>query len=256
MGTDVQRFVRFQQGTRTGYARLEDNRLHGLRGGIFGIHAYGGDVLSLDAVELKTPCVPSKILCVGLNYASHLGDRPVPERPEIFVVPPSAQLDPGGTIVLPGGTNQVQFEGELVVVIGKRARDLTDEQAREHILGVTCGNDVSARDWQRNDLQWWRAKGCDTFAPFGPVIACGLDYEDLLLTTRLNGAVTQQQRTSDMIFSPAHIVSFISRHMTLYPGDIIYTGTPGSTAPMQAGDVVEVEIEGVGVLRNPVGKND
>jgi len=256
MNADVLRFVRFQQGNRTAHARLEDDRLHGLRGGLFGIHAHSGEVLALDAVDLKTPCVPGKILCVGLNYASHLGDRPVPERPEIFVVPTSAQLDPGGTIMIPAGTGQCEFEGELVVVIGKRARHLSEDQAREHILGVTCGNDVSARDWQRNDLQWWRAKGCDTFAPFGPVIAQGLDYDNLLLTTRLNGAITQQQRTSDMIFSPARIVSFISQHMTLYPGDIIYTGTPGSTAPMQAGDVVEVEIEGVGVLRNTVGKID
>ncbi len=224
-----------------------------LKGGIFGIHAESGEVLSRETVDIKTPCVPAKILCVGLNYASHLGDRPLPERPEIFVVPTSAQLDPGGTILIPPGTQQCEFEGELVVVVGKPCRNISETEAPAHIFGVTCGNDVSARDWQRNDLQWWRAKGCDTFAPFGPVIAQGLDYNDLLLTTRLNGEVKQQQRTSDLIFSPARIVSFVSQHMTLAPGDIIYTGTPGSTLPMQPGDVVEVEIEGVGVLKNSVG---
>lgn len=224
-----------------------------LKGGIFGIHADSGEVLAPDTVDIKTPCVPEKILCVGLNYASHLGDRPLPERPEIFVVPTSAQLDSGGIIRIPPGTQQCEFEGELVVVIGKPCRNVSETEASDHIFGVTCGNDVSARDWQRNDLQWWRAKGCDTFAPFGPVIARGLDYNDLLLTTRLNGEVKQQQRTSDLIFSPARIVSFISQHMTLAPGDIIYTGTPGSTLPMQPGDVVEVEIEGVGVLKNTVG---
>ncbi len=122
----------------------------------------------------------------------------------------------------------------------------------QYIFGVTCGNDVSARDWQKTDLQWWRAKGCDTFSPFGPAIAEGLPYHDLLLTTRLNGEVKQQQRTSDLIFSVDQIVSFISQHVTLLPGDLIYTGTPGATSPMKPGDVVEVEIEGIGILRNGV----
>jgi 2-keto-4-pentenoate hydratase/2-oxohepta-3-ene-1,7-dioic acid hydratase in catechol pathway len=252
MHTDPTRFVRFHQGRRTAYGRLEGPRIHVLAGGLFGIQADSGETLSRDAVHVCTPCVPGKILCVGLNYASHLGDRPAPERPEIFLVPPSAQLDPEGTIVLPPGTDRCEFEGELVVVIGKPARNVSEREAPDHIFGVTCGNDISARDWQRNDLQWWRAKGCDTFAPFGPVIARGLDYGDLLLTTRHNGQVKQQQRTSDLIFPPARIVSFISRHMTLDPGDIIYTGTPGSTAPLQSGDTIEVEIEGVGVLRNRV----
>ena len=157
--------------------------------------------------------------------------------------------------MIPPDATNVHFEGELVAVIGKRARNLSPAQAREAIFGVTCGNDVSERDWQngpRKDLQWWRAKGADTFAPAGPVIARGLDYGKLLLQTRLNGEVKQKQSTADLLFDPPAIVSFISRYVTLAPGDLIYTGTPGQTSPMKPGVVVEVEIEGIGVLRNPV----
>jgi 2-keto-4-pentenoate hydratase/2-oxohepta-3-ene-1,7-dioic acid hydratase in catechol pathway len=192
------------------------------------------------------------ILGVGLNYGSHLGNRPRPRNPEMFFMPPSAVLKSGGSIVIPPGTAQCEYEGELVVVIGKEARNVSVEQAGQYVFGVTCGNDVSARDWQKNDLQWWRAKGCDTFAPFGPAIAQGLPYHDLLLTTRLNGQIKQQQRTSDLIFSVHQILSFVSQYVTLLPGDLIYTGTLGTTSPMARGDVVEVEIEGVGVLRNSV----
>ena len=205
-----------------------------------------------DQVELLAPCEPTKILGLGWNYASHLGDRPRPTNPEMFFVPPSAALNPGGSIVIPAGTTQCEYEGELVVVIGKRASRVSVEQAGQYVFGVTCGNDVSARDWQKNDLQWWRAKGCDTFAPFGPAIAQGLPYHDLLLTTRLNGQVKQQQRTSDLIFNVHQILSFVSQYVTLLPGDLIYTGTPGTTSSMSPGDVVEVEIEGVGMLRNEV----
>ncbi|MBA7641165.1 putative protein YisK [subsurface metagenome] len=142
--------------------------------------------------------------------------------------------------------------GELVAVIGKKAKNVSAKEAPNYIFGVTCGNDISARDWQENDIQWWRAKGSDTFAPLGPVIARGLNYEDLLLTTRLNGKIKQRQRTSDLFFSVHEVVSFISQFITLYPGDVIYTGTPGKTSPMKSGDVVEVEIEGIGILRNRV----
>ena len=139
-----------------------------------------------------------------------------------------------------------------MVVIGKQTRNIEVADAGDYVFGVTCGNDISARDWQQSDLQWWRAKGCDTFAPFGPEIARGVNYHDLLLTTRLNGNIKQQQRTSDLIFGVHEIVSFASRHLTLYPGDILYTGTPGTTEPLTCGDVVEVELEDVGILRNQV----
>jgi len=139
-----------------------------------------------------------------------------------------------------------------VVVIGKRARNVPKEKAAEHVFGVTCGNDISARDWQKGDVQWWRAKGCDTFGPCGPFVVSGLNYGDLDLQMRVNGEVRQHQRTRDLIHNVAAIVSFASRHATLEPGDLIFTGTPGTTTPIKPGDVCEVEIEGIGVLRNKV----
>jgi 2-keto-4-pentenoate hydratase/2-oxohepta-3-ene-1,7-dioic acid hydratase in catechol pathway len=154
--------------------------------------------------------------------------------------------------VLPGETDNVHYEGEMVVVVGKRARNVSADEAAGHVLGVTCGNDVSARDWQKNDLQWWRAKGSDTFGPCGPYLVAGLDYDDLRIELRVNGEVKQTQRTSDLIHNVAQIISWISRSVTLEPGDLIYTGTPGQTSPLKPGDVVEVELEGVGILRNRV----
>jgi 2-keto-4-pentenoate hydratase/2-oxohepta-3-ene-1,7-dioic acid hydratase in catechol pathway len=192
---------------------------------------------------------------VGRNYGSHLGDRARPQRPEIFYKPVSALQDPGGPIRFPEGATNVHYEGELVLVIGSRVKNASPEEARAAIFGVTCGNDVSEREWQNGagkDLQWWRAKGADTFAPLGPAVVTGLDYGNLLLRTRLNGEVVQEQSTADLMFDCPYIVSWISRAVTLEPGDVIYTGTPGTTRAMKPGDVVEVEVEGVGVLRNPV----
>jgi 2-keto-4-pentenoate hydratase/2-oxohepta-3-ene-1,7-dioic acid hydratase in catechol pathway len=148
----------------------------------------------------------------------------------------------------------VHYEGELVVVIGKTAKNVSVEDASDYIFGVTAGNDVSERDWQRDDLQWLRAKGSDTFGPVGPVLVSGLDYNDLRVETRLNGEVRQAESTADLIFDIDTIVSYVSRYVTLCPGDIIFTGTPGSTRAMQPGDVVEIEVQGVGVLRNTVAK--
>jgi 2-keto-4-pentenoate hydratase/2-oxohepta-3-ene-1,7-dioic acid hydratase in catechol pathway len=206
-------------------------------------------------VQLLVPCQPNKIFAVGRNYRSHLGTRPAPLQPELFWKPVSALQDPGGPIVLPLLSTNVHFEGELVLVIGRRGKDLSLDEAKSAIFGVTCGNDVSEREWQSGatkDLQWWRAKGADTFAPCGPVIATGLDYDRLALSTRLNGKVVQQQSTSDLLFDCATVVSFASRFVTLEPGDLFYTGTPGHTSALAPGDLVEVEIEGVGVLSNRV----
>jgi 2-keto-4-pentenoate hydratase/2-oxohepta-3-ene-1,7-dioic acid hydratase in catechol pathway len=179
----------------------------------------------------------------------------VPLKPEIFYKPISSLQNPGGAIAIPEDAEDVHFEGELVVVIGKTLRHASREESAAAVFGVTCGNDVSDRNWQRGagkDAQYWRAKGCDTFAPLGPVIVAGLDYSNLLLTTRVNGEIAQEQRTSDFIFDVPTVIAFVSRYVTLTPGDLIYTGTPGNTRRMQPGDVVEVEIEGIGTLRNPV----
>jgi 2-keto-4-pentenoate hydratase/2-oxohepta-3-ene-1,7-dioic acid hydratase in catechol pathway len=248
----VKRFVRFALEQHMGYGLVKDQEIWALAGSCFGPITETGHVFQLDQVRLLAPCEPTKILAVGLNYRSHLGSRAVPNEPGLFFKPVSAMLDPGGTIVVPSGTRQCEFEGELVIVIGKKARNIRPGEAGDYVFGVTCGNDISARDWQKSDLQWWRAKGCDTFAPFGPMIVQGLNYNDLLLTSRLDGDIKQQQRTSDLIFSVHEIVSFASRHLTLCPGDIIYTGTPGATAALTSGSTVEVELEGVGILQNNV----
>jgi 2-keto-4-pentenoate hydratase/2-oxohepta-3-ene-1,7-dioic acid hydratase in catechol pathway len=196
--------------------------------------------------------MPSKVIAVGLNYKSHIGESPAAKYPGLFAKMPTSIVGPEANIVIPPGAGNVHFEGELVVVIGRRAKNVSVADAPRYIFGVTAGNDVSERDWQRDDLQWFRAKASDTFGPLGPVIVTGINYGDLLLQTRLNGAVVQSQRTKDLIFDVPTIVSYISQFVTLEPGDVIYTGTPGSTKAMKPGDVVEIDIEGIGVLRNRV----
>lgn len=255
---DVAIYARFEYEGRHNYGVIsngivEELESSELRGGPFGPHEFTGRQFPLDEVDLLAPCVPSKILAVGLNYRSHLGSRPEPANPEMFYKPVSSLQNPGAPIHLPSDATDTHFEGELVVVIGRPVRHASREEALDAVFGVTCGNDVSERNWQRNtDKQWWRAKGCDTFAPLGPWIVTGLDYSDLALETRVNGEVMQSQRTSDLIFDVPTVIEFVSRYVTLLPGDLIYTGTPGNTKAMSAGDVVEVEIEGIGVLRNPV----
>ena len=249
------KYTRFRSGSSVSYGILEGDTIRQLRGGLFDTHAETGVTHKLSAVSLLAPCEPGKIMAVGLNYKSHLGGRPQPPHPEMFYKPVTALQDPEGSIVIPRDATDLHYEGELVLVIGKPARNVSPEAARSAIFGVTCGNDVSERNWQHGsgkDLQWWRAKGCDTFAPLGPVIVTGIDYGNLLLQTRLNGEVVQKQYTADLIFDCASIVSWVSGWVTLLPGDIIYTGTPGSTRKLASGDVVEVEIEAIGILRNPV----
>ena len=248
----ITKYARFEWNGKTAYGVVEQDRIRVLEGDLFGSFHRTDQTVALSEVKLLPPTQPSKIIALALNYKSHLGEQAVPKHPECFLKPPSCLIAHGQDIVFPAGTSRVDHEGELVVVIGKQARNVSPDKAPEYVLGVTCGNDVSARDWQKNDVQWWRAKGCDTFGPCGPWIVSGLRYDDLQLTVRVNGQIRQQQRTSDLIFDVAHIVSFISHHMTLQPGDLIFTGTPGTTTPLQRGDVVEVEIEGIGVLRNRV----
>ena len=190
-----------------------------------------------------------------MNYKSHLGTRPQPAHPEIFYKPVTALQNPLDPIVIPRDATDVHFEGEMVVVVGRRLRNASEAEAAAGVFGVTCGNDVSDRAWQggpQKDLQWWRAKGSDTFAPLGPAIVTGLDYGNLLLQTRINGETVQKQTTSDMIFDVGKVLSWISGWVTLLPGDLVYTGTPGNTRRMLPGDVVEVELDMVGTLRNPV----
>jgi len=248
----VVRYARFEVGGSVAYGIVEGDRVRKLSGVLFGTWAKTDTTYALADVKLLAPTQPTKVLALAGNYKSHVGDRAPSKAPEVFFKVPSALLAPGGAIVIPKATQNVHYEAELVIVIGKRARNVPADKALDYVLGVTCGNDVSARDWQKNDVQWWRAKGSDTFGPCGPVIASGLDYDNLLLQLRLNGQVKQRQRTRDMVHGVAETVSWISRHVTLEPGDLIFTGTMGKTSAMKPGDVVEVELEGVGILKNRV----
>ncbi len=249
------RFVRFRAGSSSSYGILDGETIAAIDGDLFGNHKRTGKEFHLPDVKLLTPCTPSKVLAVGLNYRSHIGTAKPPSRPEIFYKPITCLQNAGDPITIPADSRNTHYEGELVIVVGKRASHVTEERAKECIFGATCGNDVSERDWQGGpdkDLQWWRAKGADTFGPLGPVIVRGIDCGNVLLQTRLNGEVVQKQNTSDLLFNGPQVVSFISRYVTLVPGDVIYTGTPGATRKMKPGDIVEVDIEGIGVLRNPV----
>jgi 2-keto-4-pentenoate hydratase/2-oxohepta-3-ene-1,7-dioic acid hydratase in catechol pathway len=248
----VTKYVRFAEGSHVAYGVLEGDTIAELGGGLFDNPKPTGRRVKLADVTLLAPVAPSKVIAVGLNYQTHLGERSSAKYPGLFAKLPTTIIGPGDAIVLPPDATNVHYEGEMVVVIGRRASRVSEAEAPDYVFGVTCGNDVSERDWQKSDLQWFRAKATDTFGPLGPVIARGLNYGDLLLQTRLNGEVKQSQRTSDLIFNIPAIVSYVSRYVTLLPGDVIYTGTPGATSAMKPGDVVEVELEGVGVLRNPV----
>ena len=197
---------------------------------------------------------PTKIVCVGTNYRAHAAEmgKKVPDEPLLFLKPPSALAAAGEAIVRPSGYARVDFEGELGLVMGRRARRVSAARALDHVLGFACVNDVTVRDLQQKDGQWTRAKGFDGFCPLGPVIQGGLDPSDLRITTRVNGEVRQDSRTSDLIFGVPALVEFITRYMTLEPGDVISTGTPSGVGNLAPGDTVAIEIEGVGVLENPV----
>jgi 2-keto-4-pentenoate hydratase/2-oxohepta-3-ene-1,7-dioic acid hydratase in catechol pathway len=239
------------------YGILDGATVRELRGDLFS-NRETGVVRKLSEVKLLHPIQPGKILAVGRNYKSHLGDHQLPERPEIFIKSISSLQDPEEPIIYPADSkNNVHYEGELVLVIGTHLKKASLETARAGIWGVTIGNDVSERDWQRGpdkDMQWWRGKSADTFGPLGPCIVTGLDYGNLKLETRVNGTPVQQDNTNMLIFDCPTIVSFISQYMTLERGDLVFTGTPNITSRMNPGDVCEVEIEGIGVLRNPIVK--
>jgi 2-keto-4-pentenoate hydratase/2-oxohepta-3-ene-1,7-dioic acid hydratase in catechol pathway len=253
------RFARFQtndQQTHMGWI-LED-KIGAIEGDIFAEYRRLKADIRLDDVRLLAPVIPGKIICVGRNYVEHAREHgvEVPKVPLIFLKPPSSVIDPGAPILLPPQSQQVEHEAELVAVIGKRGRNITAETAREHILGYTIGNDVTARDLQKIDGQWTRAKGFDSFCPFGPWIDTDFDIADALITCRVSGQPRQMASTRDMVFSVGTLVAYISSVMTLEPGDIIFTGTPAGVGPLRDGDEVIVEIEGLGILRNPVRKQD
>ena len=231
-----------------------DDKVGESGGNIFGRNQRKEAETPLADVRLLAPSEPTKILCVGRNYVEHakeLGNE-VPKIPLIFMKPPSSVISNGETIILPPQSAQVEHEGELVVVIGKRGRHITPENARKHILGYTIGNDVTARDLQKSDGQWTRAKGFDTFCPFGPWIDTEFDPADSVVTCRVNGQMRQMASTRDMVFNVGVLISYISSVMTLESGDLIFTGTPSGVGQLKDGDEVSVEIEGLGEIKNKV----
>ncbi len=288
----VTRYVRFAHDDIVSYGILENDKIQEIKGDLFGKWEKTDKTHDLDEVKLLVPSRPTQVIAMAGNYKSHLDTEKggittivttiteittdakggttiskqetatetrvsgeVPEKfrfPQPFFKSPSCLLADGGNIVIPPDAGVVHFEAEMVIVIAKKARNISKEHALDFVLGVTCGNDISAREWQKNDVQWWRAKGSDTFGPCGPCITSGLDYDNLQMKLRLNGKMMQDENTSYLINDVRTMVSVISRHVTLNPGDLIFTGTPGTTSGIEPGDTVEVEIEGVGVLRNNV----
>ncbi len=233
---------------------IEGDVVYTLEGSLFEGPAAGRRVAPLTEVRLLAPVKPSKIVAIGLNYADHVAEGPheVPSEPVLFLKPPSALIGPQAPILLPSLSRRVEHEAELCVTIGRRGRRIAVSDALSYVLGYTCGNDVTARDLQRRDGQWTRGKGFDTFCPLGPWIETELDPTALEVTGRLNGEVRQRGNTRHMIFPVAELVHFISNVMTLEPGDVIMSGTPAGVGPIRPGDVVEIEVSGIGILSNPV----
>lgn len=251
------RIIHYKHQSKEGYGVLEAGLLRVIEGDLFGDFKISDKTILLKDVKVLPPLTPSKVVAVGLNYAKHVTEiskeREAPQEPLLFLKPSTSVIGPDEKIVRPRKSDEVHYEGELAVVMKRKAKGIEIEEARDYILGYTCLNDVTARDWQRKDIQWTRAKSCDTFCPIGPAIITDIENPNRLkIETRLNGGVKQSSTTSDLLFKVEQLVSYISKNMTLLPGDIIATGTPEGVGPMVAGDVVEIEIEGIGVLRNPV----
>jgi 2-keto-4-pentenoate hydratase/2-oxohepta-3-ene-1,7-dioic acid hydratase in catechol pathway len=233
---------------------LRDGTVYALEGEPFAAPRAGRPLASLEAVPLLAPVQPSKVLAIGRNYAGHaaeFGDS-LPSEPLLFLKPPSAVIGLGESIVLPRLSRRVDHEAELAVVFGRRCRRVCREKALAYVLGYTCANDVTARDLQERDDQWARAKGFDTFCPLGPWIVTDLDAGNLEVTARVNGEVRQHGNTGDLLFPIPVLIEYASAVMTLEPGDVLLTGTPAGVGPLHAGDAVEVEVAGIGTLRNPV----
>jgi len=248
------KLVRFLAQGSPAYGVLDGDTIAELEGDFFPPFRKLKKRHPVSSVQLLCPCVPSKIVCVGLNYRDHAAELgfPIPETPVLFLKPPTSVTGPGAPIHYPRMSSQVDFEAELGIVIRDRTSRITPGEARLHILGYTCANDVTARDLQKKDGQWTRAKAFDTFCPAGPWIETDLDPDDLLVEAYLNNERRQSSRTSQLIFNIPQLVSFISEVMTLNPGDLIITGTPAGIGSMKQGDEIEVRIEGIGSLRNTV----
>jgi 2-keto-4-pentenoate hydratase/2-oxohepta-3-ene-1,7-dioic acid hydratase in catechol pathway len=246
-----QYFVRYEQDGAAHWGELRGDTIHQLSAAPYHDGETTGNSVARSSVKLLAPAEPRLVVMTALNFLSHISGEPA-EYPGLFIVPPYSVVGPEDDIVRPADSTNLHYEAELVAVIGKRAHKVSIEDASDYVFGVTAGNDVSERNWQRNDLQWTRAKGSDTFNPVGPVLVTGLDYSNLEIVGRLNGEERQRENSADMLFDIDHMVSYISHYFTLEPGDMIWSGTMGTTRAMEPGDVYEVEIEGIGILSNRV----
>jgi len=248
---NTQRFVRYEQGGRVSWGELVGETVYQLSGAPYDGGSRTGASVPVSNVTLKAPVDPKQIYMTAFNFRSHISGDPA-EYPGIFLVPPSSIIGSGENIVKPADSRSLHYEAEAVAVIGREANNVSVEDATSYIFGVSAGNDVSERIWQAQDIQWSRAKGSRTFNAVGPYLVTGLDPANLQIEGRLNGERVQGENTSDLIFSLAFMVSYISKYFTLYPGDLVWTGTMGSTRAMNPGDTYEVEIPGIGILRNTV----
>ncbi|MBI4765951.1 MAG: fumarylacetoacetate hydrolase family protein [Deltaproteobacteria bacterium] len=251
------KIMRFVYREEMSYGVVSGENLRKIEGWPSGPYKVAEETIRMEEVKVLAPLMPGKIVAVGLNYASHVAEvskeQTAPPAPLLFLKPPTSIIGPGEGIFYPEKCKALHYEGELAVIIKNRTRKIQTEEAADHILGYTCLNDVTARDWQMSDGQWTRGKSYDTFCPIGPVIALDIkNPNDLRIETRLNGQVKQSASTADLLFKVEELVSYISHYLTLLPGDIIATGTPEGVGPMKVGDTVEVEIEEIGVLRNQV----
>jgi len=250
------KLFRFMHSGEIHYGVLHDVELTLIEGDLFGAWKEGAERVKLSEVKLLAPVMPSKVVALGLNYRDHAKEMglPIPAEPILFLKPPTAVIGPNEPILYPAGgiTQRVDYEAELAIVLGKKAKDVTAAAAGEYILGYTCLNDVTARDLQAKDGQWTRAKSFDAFCPLGPCLETELDTSDLKVETVLNGKVVQSSSTRELVFDVPNIVAQVSRVMTLLPGDVIATGTPPGVGPMKPGDTVTIYVEGIGRLTNPV----
>ncbi len=249
------RIIRYQTASQSpSFGWVMEDKVGDLEGSPFSQFSRTEAIHPLEEVDLLPPVIPSKIICVGRNYVAHAKehDAEVPEVPLIFLKPPSTIVAHGGTIYLPPQSQQVEHEAELAVVIGKSGRWIPPEDAKDHVFGFTIANDVSARDLQFRDGQWTRGKGFDTFCPLGPWIETKFDPADAVITCHVSDEMRQMASTRDMVFNVRQLIAYVSSVMTLYPGDLLLTGTPAGVSTIVDGDIVEVTIEGIGSLRNPV----
>jgi 2-keto-4-pentenoate hydratase/2-oxohepta-3-ene-1,7-dioic acid hydratase in catechol pathway len=246
------KYVRYEMAGRVSWGILEGETIRELQGSVFESTKPTGKSVKLAEVKLLPPAEPKKVIAAGLNYKSHIGQQTPAKYVGLFAKFPTSLIGHNADIVYPADATVVHYEAEVCVVMGKRAKNIPEAQVKSHIFGIAPCNDVSERSWQKADLQWFRAKAADTFGPIGPAVVTNVDYNNIKLIGRHNGKVVQETTTDLLIFNIDNIISYTSRYVTLEPGDVVFTGTPGTTQAMKPGDVFEVEIPGVGLLRNPV----